>query len=263
MKYLVGAVARAFQPGCKMDTMIILEGPQGLRKSSALRTMCDAIGPDLFTDEISDPNSKDAGLQMQGAFMVEIAELDAFRRAEITQIKAWLSRQTDRFRRPYGKIVEEFPRSCVFAGTVNPSGTGYLKDPTGARRFEPVKCGNIRLEELAAAAPQIWAEAVALYDTGIAWWLEGDENGLAELVQRDRYEEDPYGQMIDDLITNYTRVTTIQIMGLLEIPKERRNSGTNRRIASHLHSKGWQREVTEKGVFYNNPTGLNLTDIPE
>lgn len=263
MKYLVGAVARAFRPGCKMDTMIILEGPQGLRKSSALRTLCDAVGPNLFTDEISDPNSKDAGLQMQGAFIVEIAELDAFRRAEITQIKAWLSRQTDRFRRPYGKIVEEFPRSCVFAGTVNPSGTGYLKDPTGARRFEPVKCNEIKLDELAAAAPQLWAEAVALYDLGTTWWLEGEENALAEIVQRERYEEDPYGQMIDDMVKTYTIISTLQIMREMDIPMERRNAITNRRIAGHLHSKGWQRKITSNGIFYINPNQLDLTDIPQ
>src|SRR5690606_22503655 len=132
-----------------MDTMLILEGEQGLKKSTALRVLSDALCEGVFTDEMSDPNSKDAGLQMQGMLIVEIAELDAFRRAEITQIKAWLARQKDRFRRPYGKVVEEFARGCVFAGTVNPIGnTGYLKDPTGARRFWPVKCTDINIEAL-------------------------------------------------------------------------------------------------------------------
>ena len=263
LKWLVGAVARAFQPGCKMDNMIILEGAQGLKKSSALRKLTEAIGPGLFTDEISDPNSKDAALQMQGSFIVEIAELDAFRRAEITQIKAWLSRQTDRFRRPYGKIVEEFPRSCVFAGTVNPSGTGYLKDPTGARRFWPVKVNEIHLDALTEDAAQLWAEAVSHYHAGQVWWLEGDENDLAIEAQRQRYEEDPYAELIDDFIKTHTVVSTMQIMQHLDIPKERRNAMVNRRIASHLHAIGWIRVETPNGIRYANPSQLDLTDIPD
>jgi len=258
-KWLVGAVARALHPGCKNDTMIVLEGPQGLKKSTALRVIADAVTPGVFTDEMSDPNSKDAGLQMQGAWIVEISELDAFRRAETTQIKAWLSRQVDRFRRPYGKIVEDFPRSCVFAGTVNPVGVGYLKDPSGGRRIWPVSCGKIDLDALRADAPQLWAEAVQAYRDGEQWWLDENEEPYAQIAQEMRYEEDPFGEMIDHYVSVRTTVTALEIMKeVLEIPPERRNSLALRRVAAHLHSRGWTRVKDGDHAYYQRPSKERL-----
>ena len=253
-KWLIGAVARAMEPGCKMDTMLVLEGPQGLQKSTALRVLSDGLVKGVFTDEMSDPNSKDAGLQMQGAFIVEIAELDAFRRAEITQIKSWLARGTDRFRRPYGKVVEEFPRSCVFAGTVNPLGnTGYLKDPTGARRFWPVKVNEIRIEALKNDAPQLWAEALVLYRKKRKWWLTKEEEKLAIKAQKERYEDDPYGELIDDFCKDEMRPTLQGIMQAIGIPAERRNPIVARRVISHLTRKGWRRTTVDGRVAFERP----------
>jgi predicted P-loop ATPase len=249
-RWMIGAIARAYKPGCKMDTMIILEGAQGLKKSSALRALTDAICPGLFTDEISDPNSKDAGLQMQGAFLVEIAELDAFRKAEITQIKAWLTRQVDRFRRPYAKIVEEFPRSCVFAGTVNPSGTGYLKDATGARRFWPVKCTGIDLDGIREDGPQLWAEAKHLYEQGENWWLTEEEEALSQTVQEKRYEMDPFAELINDIVRGMFTVKINTIMQRLEIPMERRSQLMAKRIGNHLHHSGWVRYEENGQIIY-------------
>lgn len=267
-KWLIGAIARAYSPGCKMDTMLVLEGDQGLKKSTALRALSDGLIPGIFTDEMSDPNSKDAGLQMQGAWIVEIAELDAFRRAEVSQIKSWLARQTDRFRRPYGKIVEEFPRSCVFAGTVNPVGNaGYLKDPTGARRFWPVEATSIDIQRLQHDAPQLWAEAVALYRDGVNWWLDKEEEALARGAQSQRYEEDPYGELIDGIIFGRKDVRLHVIMNELEIPKERRSAMVARRITAHLSRRGWTRDERKGQVYYINPSdefGLFSEDaLPE
>lgn len=254
-KWLISAVARAFQPGCKADAMLVLEGPQGLKKSSALRALADGLVPGVFTDEMSDPNSKDAGLQMQGAWIVEIAELDAFRRAEVTQIKSWLGRQTDRFRRPYGKIVEEFPRACVFAGTVNPlAHSGYLKDPTGGRRFWPVEATSIDLQALQGEAHQLWAEAVHLYRAGETWWLSDEDERLAQDAQSKRYEEDPYGELIDGIIFGAKSIRLQKIMTELEIPKERRNAIVSRRITSHLTRRGWMREDRNGQIYYINPS---------
>lgn len=238
-KWLIGAVARAYQPGCKMDNMLILEGPQGLQKSTALRVLADAVAPNAFTDEMSDPSSKDAGLQMQGAWIVEIAELDAFRSAEVTTLKAWLARQYDRFRRPYGKIVETFPRACVMAGTVNPSGVGYLKDPSGARRFWPVRCGAIDLTALAHDAPQLWAEAKHLYQIGTPWWFAKGETVGAEEAQRTRYEEDPWEDLIETFLKPMTIITVRQIMDEIKIDKEKRSPTHDRRIKHCLHKLGW------------------------
>lgn len=250
-KWLVGAVARASEPGCKMDTMLVLEGPQGLQKSTALRVIADTLAPGLFTDEIADPNSKDAGMQMQGALIIEIAELDAFRRAEITQIKSWLARQTDRFRPPYGMLVEEFHRSCVFAGTVNPLGnTGYLKDPTGARRFWPVEAKDIDIDRLKIDGRQLWAEALHLYNAGTTWWLNKEQEKLAAAAQSQRYEDDPYGELIDDYTVGMTQVSLQNILNHLDIPKERRNAIVSRRVTSHLIRHGWKRGTDGERVVY-------------
>lgn len=238
-KWLIGAIARAYQPGCKMDNMLILEGKQGLQKSTALKVLSDAVTANVFTDEISDPGSKDAGLQMQGRWIVEIAELDAFRSAEVTTLKAWLARTDDRFRRPYGKIVETFPRSCVMAGTVNPSGVGYLKDPTGARRFWPVFCDSIDLAALKKDARQLWAEARHLYQSGTPWYFTKDESVEAEATQRARAEADPWDDIIYDMLLTRTSVTVREIMDKIDIPKERRSSQHDRRIKHALHKAGW------------------------
>jgi len=114
-RWLISAVARIFQPGAKADCCLILEGPQGIRKSTALRT----IAGEYFTDELADLGSKDAAMQTRGVWIIELSELDSLGHAEVARIKAFMSRTTDRFRPPYGMRLVESPRQCVFAGTVN------------------------------------------------------------------------------------------------------------------------------------------------
>lgn len=252
-KWLIGAVARALNPGCKMDTMLILEGPQGLQKSTALKVLSEGLIPGVFTDEIADPNSKDAALQMQGMWIIEIAELDAFSRASITSLKAWMTRVKDRLRRPFGKVVEEFPRSCVFAGTVNPlANSGYLKDATGGRRFWPVETTYIDIERLSADAKQIWAEALTLYKRGVKWWLTREEDKHATMAQQRRYEDDPWSETIDSFAAGMMSVTLGQLLGdqCLGIPKERQNVIVTRRITSHMVRRGWDRTDENGRVSY-------------
>lgn len=240
-KTMIAAVARAHKPGCKVDTALILEGGQGAGKSTAIEILAEAMAPGLYTDEIADPGSKDAGLQIQGRWIVEVSELDAFRRSETSTIKSWISRKADKFRRPYGKVIEDFPRSCVFIGSVNPPPHGYLKDPTGARRFWPVAVGEIDLPLLREDAAQLWAEAQHHYFAGMPWYLVGDEVRQAELVQAARMEGDPWHPLITSFVDSHqmalkTRITVAELMGngCLNIPTERRTVIHTARIEAYV-----------------------------
>lgn len=197
-RWLISAVARIYLPGCKADCALILEGPQGIRKSSALM----ALAAPWFTDRLSDLSSKDAAMETRGVWIIEIAELDTMGRAEVSTVKAFMSRTQDRFRPPYGKRLVDLPRQCVFAGSVNPEG-GYLKDPTGGRRFWPVVCSTIDLEALQRDRDQLWAEARDRFRRGEPWWLESRElDALAAEEQAERYQGDAWDEPIQAYLEN-------------------------------------------------------------
>jgi predicted P-loop ATPase len=191
--WAISAIARIMQPGAKADHMLILEGPQGARKSTALKVLA---GADWFTDELAEIGSKDAAQQMRGVWIIEIAELDAIGRAEVSRIKAFLSRTADRYRPPYGRYVIDVPRQCVFAGSVNPD--TYLRDETGNRRFWPVRCGTIDLDALRRDRDQLWAEAVVRYREGAVWWLQDPALiAMAEEAQEMRLQSDAWDGLIE------------------------------------------------------------------
>jgi predicted P-loop ATPase len=191
-RFLISGVARIYQPGCKVDHMLVLEGPQGKLKSEALRAL--AVKDAWFTDRLSNVTSKDAAQEMAGVWLIEIAELDALARSSASAKKAFLTRRSDRFRPPFGKHLINLPRQCVFAGTINPPATGYLTDPTGARRFWPVACERtIDREGLERNRDQLWAEAVVRFKAGEKWWLETTElEALATAEQQARFIVDAW-----------------------------------------------------------------------
>lgn len=156
--FVMGMVARVRSPGCQMDYMVVLEGPQGRRKSTALRTL---VGNDeWFADTPIRIGDKDAMLSLAGKWLYEIGELDSFNRAEVTAVKQYVSSRIDRVREPFARRPADRPRSGVFAGSTNQS--EYFKDPTGARRFWPVAChAEIDVEKLASWRDQLFAEAQA------------------------------------------------------------------------------------------------------
>ncbi|MGE3290157.1 MAG: VapE domain-containing protein, partial [Geminicoccaceae bacterium] len=149
-----------------------------------------------FTDELAEIGSKDGAQQMRGIWIIEIAELDAIGRAEVSRIKAFLTRTVDRYRPPYERYVVEIPRQCVFAGSVNPD--TYLRDETGNRRFWPVRCGRIDLDALRRDRDQLWAEAVSRFRDGAIWWLDEPELIAAATVEQDaRYQSDAWDALIE------------------------------------------------------------------
>lgn len=199
-RWLISGVARIYLPGAKADCALILEGPQGIKKSSALRI----IGQPWFADRLSDLGSKDAAMETKGVWIIEIAELDTMSRAEVGTIKAFMSRTHDRFRPPYGKRLVDLARQCVFAGSVNPEG-GYLKDATGGRRFWPVVCGAIDTVALERDRDQLWAEARDRFCAGEPWWLDSaDLNAQASEQQADRYQSDAWEDPIRTYLENET-----------------------------------------------------------
>jgi predicted P-loop ATPase len=199
-RWMISAVARIYEPGCKADCALILEGPQGLKKSTAL----NVLGGAWFTDQISVLGSKDSSVDLQGAWIIELDELYSISRGEVGAVKAFMSRKVDRFRPPYGRRTVMQPRQCVFAGTVNPEGSGYLKDATGGRRFWPVECTKIDIEALKRDRDQFWAQAVALYHQGFPWWLDTqDLEDAAKEQQAERLQGDAWEGLIAQYLTHH------------------------------------------------------------
>lgn len=194
VKFAIGAVARALQPGCKMDTMLVLEGKQGTKKSTGVARL---FGSAWTTDGLSNVEGKDAQMSLRGFWAVEVAEMHAYSRGEVARWKDFLSKTADDYRPPYGKASVRHLRRCVFVGTVNPDGLGYLRDATGNRRFWPVGCGMVDVEAIEADRDQLWAEAVAMYDAGEPWYLTGEEVALAEKETQKREEVDAWEAQID------------------------------------------------------------------
>lgn len=188
-KAFVAAVARAMEPGTKFDQMVILSGPQGLGKS----TLLDKMSKGWFNDSIRTFEGKEASELLQGVWIVEVAELDAFRRTDVSRIKQFISQRADRFRAAYGRHVKEMPRCCVFFGTTNSA--EYLTDRTGNRRFWPVNVGvePARLsvwKDLPGNIDQLWAEAVVRWRWGEPLYITGDLEERARAQQEGHRETD-------------------------------------------------------------------------
>jgi predicted P-loop ATPase len=237
-RFLISAVARVFEPGCKVDHVLILEGSQGILKSSALQVLAAS----WFTDRISRLGSKDSSMEVLGVWFVEISELDALTKTTNSAIKSFVTRRHDRFRPPYGKHVIDQPRQCVFAGTINPV-AGYLSDPTGARRFWPVACGVIDLEALARDRDLLWAEAVVRYGAGAPWWLETPElEVLATAEQAARFEVDAWTETVSNWLAGHNDVSVGEVLvGALGIRHESWSQTAQNRVAAILAFSGFRR----------------------
>lgn len=200
-KIFTAAVYRAMRPGCKFDNMLILCGPQGIGKSTLLKKMSRG----WFNDSIRTFEGKEASELIQGVWLVEIAELDAFRRTEVSRIKQFLSLDSDRYRAAYAHNAKDFPRCCVFFGTSNES--DFLQDMTGNRRFWPVDVGvtahekNVFDDLTEDVVTQIWAEAKMRWIIGEALYLTGDALKAAQEAQEAHRDTSSQEGMIADFIS--------------------------------------------------------------
>ena len=202
-KTLIGAIQRVLSPGCKFDTVLVLDGKPGIGKSALLRK----LGGKWFSDSLSlaDTRDKTAAEKLQGVWIMEIGEMQGTRKADVDVMKGFISRQVDEYRAAYGRVVERHPRTAIICGTTN-STTGFLRDATGNRRFWPVTVnggGRLSVWEMTEETrAQIWAEAMIFVAEGEASFLDAAmEKEAAKAQQAALMYDEREGQVIDYLDT--------------------------------------------------------------
>ncbi len=242
--FFLGAVARVMKPGSQVDTVLILEGSQGVGKSRLFRALA---GDDWFLDTVFNIGGKDGYQALRRKWIVEFSELDALGSADLARVKAFISSVKDSYRPSYGRSTIDFPRQCVFVGTVNPNGAGYLNDTTGARRFCPVIVGKVDLEKVREERDQLWAEAFLRYRNNEKWHMRDDQLlAVTAAEAEERREEDPWeihfktylsmnlpiykkgGVTITDLLTN-----------AVDMPKDRQDRSAQTKAGKALRAIGW------------------------
>lgn len=262
--FLIGAVARAFIPGSKVDTALILQGPQGVGKSSCFRLLVPV--EKWFSDDMPDISNKDSALYLGSCWIVEWSELSSIQRASKEMIKSFLSRSNDKFRPPYAREMREQPRRAVLCGSTNSD--EFLQDSTGSRRFMVIPVQAVDTAKLVEFRDQIWAEAVALYKQGKEWWLTNSELQAQKEENEAHVSRDPWEPRIADWLvpenlasapTDGWEVSADQILGVgLGIEIGKWTKSMKNRVYSVLKSLGWRRGPKRRigdirKVFYVSP----------
>lgn len=274
--WMISAVARVFKPGIKVDYAIVLEGSQGKKKSTALRKL--AVRPEWFFDSSLPIGDKDSFQVLRGKWIIEVAELDGFKRTEERKLKSYITSAVDSYRSSFGRHTQDHPRQCVFAGSTNED--HYLEDPTGGRRFWPVRCGEICIDDLENDVPQLWAEAVSLFLRGERWWPETPaEHAAAAVEQEDRYQGDEWEPVIsawlkslDPVTEDYRavvegRLTIGMVLQALKIEPDKWDKAKTIRVGSILKRLKFVRDRRmENGVrsyFYSPPAWFGASDADD
>lgn len=232
--FWLSMVARVYKPGCKVDNMIVLEGAQGLYKSTAL----SLIAGEWFTEQHeSATNAKAFAEILQGKLLTEVSEMDSFTRAEVTRVKQIVSCQSDRYRDSYGRHARDHPRQGIFVGTTNKD--DWNRDETGARRMWPIACRQqADIEIVKTNREQLFAEAVARFKRGEPWWMMPEQETAIE--QRKRYDADPWLGPVSSYVTGRRTVTTHELLiECLRFEVSKIGRADQMRVASCLRALGW------------------------
>lgn len=235
---LLSLVARVAQPGCQVDTMLVLEGPQGVGKTTALRI----LGGDYYRVALESMTHKDFLQALRGAWLMEIAELSSTTKADVDRIKVIVSTPNDPYRPTYGAFTLTYPRQCIFVGTTNRD--DYLMDETGGRRFFPVRVGSINLDALAADRAQLLAEAHVRMAGGEPWHLMPATTGH---VQAHRHVLDAWTATVTDYIVGKSDVTITEVLkDSLKFQESMISDREAKRVGRILRSLGWERRTIRR-----------------
>jgi predicted P-loop ATPase len=261
-RFLISGAARGLEPGAKVDTMLVLEGPQGVTKSTLLNMLAGGHGEhgqSWHTDNVPvDVESKDAAMALAGHFIVEWAEFDRFYKTDRAALKDFLSRRVDKFRPPYAAETVMWPRRCIFAATTNAS--TYFDDATGARRYWVVRVVKpLRLDLVRKYRDQMWGEAVhcaraalkALaehrQDTRNQWWLTPEEDALAAAEAEDAYSPDPWEAELGDWAAMQPYLTTRDALRHLGVAVDKASRKDQMRLSDVFLRLGYGAGVAEDG----------------
>lgn len=242
-KWMIGAVARVYEPGCKMDNMLVLEGPQGIGKSTGLATLFGQQYVGVMISDLKD--HKKFMEQVAGKWVMEFAELAAVKKENMEHVKAIITLQDDESRMAYGQVRADRPRRCVLAATVNPrADMGYLSDPTGNRRFWPVACTKINMPGLTSHRDQLWAEATHRYRQREQWWLDEKQTLVAAAEQAERVAVDPWADILSERLVPGQRYTSVEIAAqFLLVTTDRIDQNVKKRISEVMTGLGWAQRV--------------------
>lgn len=246
-RHLIGSVARALKPGCQMDTALILQGEQGIFKSSFLRTL---YGEAFFDDTMSEAGDKDELMKLHQHWAVEWAEFETqLSRKGYSRLKQFISTKVDNYRPPYGRTSKAFPRRSVLVGSTNEP--EFLNDPSGDRRYWVIPVKKINLKLTAELRDRIWTAAVQAYVKGEQWWLTKQEKQLADEANKPFRVTDTWEDFISTYIDGREFVTIAQVLGgsSLAIDPAKQDKSSQMRASAILRRFGWN-----KGKRWKNNT---------
>ena len=274
---LLSMVARCYEPGAKVDTMMVLEGAQGIRKSTAVNAM--ALSDDWYMPTIPDVESKDSLMLLQGKTVVEIGEMAAFEFSKTSKAKDFVTMKEDKFRPPYQSNVVTRGRRCIFVGTTNRD--DYLRDATGNRRYLPIRCHKtLDVDLFNKEKGQLLAQARKAYREGEKWFSK-ELQDLAQSQQKKRVAEDPWQDTVlrycvagirrySDGVAGRKFISMHELLGAVGVSEDKVDRKNTRRIKDIMTGLGWEdkrvcrsragKQVYVRGFMMSNPDYQRMID---
>ena len=259
---LIAAVRRIRSPGCKFDEMVVIENKeQGTDKSTMLVTL--AGREDWFSDDLPlNVTGKQIVESLRGRWIVEAAELSGMKRADIEHVKTLLSRQIDRARMAYGRLVTEVPRQCIIVGTTNSE--EYLKDTSGNRRFWPVRIQQFKIAALRHNRDQLWAEAAAREAAGTSIRLDPKLWPKAMEVQQQRLTQDPWFDELQSALSEMEgKISSLSVWEILNVPASQRTQDQSRRVSEAMGKLGWRRANSGRTIKMDGKLVMGFVRGPQ